>query len=114
MQAATQLPVSVLIITSAAVGAITSSLITFFSSYLERRARRRELLLKEAFALAHQRVETLCRIAEATQASFPIPDAIVLAEKYYQWVTALFTRGRLPQEARDAHERSVARLEEAE
>ncbi|HYR06812.1 MAG TPA: hypothetical protein VEQ60_03510 [Longimicrobium sp.] len=111
MQAATQVPVTVLIITSAAVGAITSSLITFFSAYLERRARRRELLLKEAVALAHQRVETMCRIAEATQAQSRIPDAMVLAEKYYQWVTALFNEGRLPEEVRDAHNRSIARLD---
>ena len=107
MQAELQVPLGVIIVTSAAAGALVSSLVAFVSAHLERRARGRELLLKEAVGLAVQRNETLMRLAEATRADVNVPDAVIAAERYHGWLTTLFNTGRLPAEVRAAHERSV-------
>lgn len=111
MQAEVQVPLSVLIVTSAAAGAFVSSLVASVGAHLERRSRQRELLLKEAVTLAHQRNETMIRMSEATRTDVNIPDALILAERYHEWLTTLFNTGRLPKEARAAHERSLQRAE---
>ncbi|MCI0722108.1 MAG: hypothetical protein L0338_24520 [Acidobacteria bacterium] len=93
------LPLTITIITSAAVGAIVSTLITLLGQYLEREARRRELLFTKAIEMAVQHTEILMRVAEKSGKAVYLYDNVVKAERYHRWLCHLYERGELPPEA---------------
>ena len=63
--------VILLVLSSAAVGALVSSLLTLLGSALERKARRRELLLSKAIDLAINRTQIAMTVAEKTGRKVP-------------------------------------------
>ncbi|HMI89302.1 MAG TPA: hypothetical protein VK550_34730 [Polyangiaceae bacterium] len=84
------------IVTSAAVASFVSTGITAFGQYLERRARRSELLLKHAVELAFARRKVAMRIAEKDGKVANLVDDVLLTERYYQSLGSLLEHGRLP------------------
>lgn len=85
-----------LVLTSAAIAAIVSSGATLVGQAIERRSRRRELLLTKAIELARAKSERAVWIAERTGTSVRLQDDIVSAETYFRWLTHLFDKGILP------------------
>ena len=89
-----------LILTSAGVAAIVSAGATLIGQALERKTRRKELLLGKAIDLARTRAERLMRIADSRGARTTLEDDIVTAETYYSWLQSLWETGRLPDDPR--------------
>jgi hypothetical protein len=83
------------IITSAAVGALVSAAVTLIGAALERRARRKELLLTKAIDLATDRTRTYIELAEKSGRPVGLIDNIFLAEDYYQELSLLLEKGKL-------------------
>jgi hypothetical protein len=88
-----------LVLTSAAVGALASSVVTFVGQVLERRARRDELLLTKALEIAVHRTEMGVKIAEQTGVGLSVLDEVISAETYYRWLKSLLDTGKLPPDA---------------
>ena len=86
------------ILTSAAVSAIVSGLFTFVSQCLERRARRRELLLKTATDWAVKHLEQALQPGKDRGVRVQVPALGWLAQDYYHQLTTLLKRGTLPPE----------------
>lgn len=101
-QAAQALNPLVLVLTSAGIAAFVTSVITLFGQWLERRSRRRELLLAKAIDLASMKTELAIRTADKSGAQVELIDAVYLAEKYYRYMNTLLDSGSLPA---DAHEK---------
>jgi len=93
------LPVSLIILTSAGIAALVSGIIALFGQMLERRARRRELLLTKSIELAIQRTDLAERFAKTEGAPVTLLDHAQLAEVYYQWLSHLVDHGELPPDA---------------
>jgi hypothetical protein len=90
-----------LVLSSAAIGAFVSSVVTIVGQAFERKARRRELLLSKAIELAIHRLEYMWRLSQETRtAPSAIFDAVQLAEVYYQWLNGLLDEGEMPPNAR--------------
>ena len=85
-----------MIITSAAVGAVAASFLNLFAQWLERKSRVRELLLAKAVELATERVRFVFEVAKESQSNAKLSDPAVLAATYYQWLTSILRRGKLP------------------
>jgi hypothetical protein len=98
-----------LVLTSAGIAAIVSGLITLVGQFLERRARRQELLLSEALKLAHARTQLVLELVREEQGSAALQDDVFLAETYFQWLNHLLARGKLPPDAQVKAARSRAR-----
>jgi hypothetical protein len=86
------------IITSAAVGAIAGSLITFIGGILERRARRREMLLTKAVELAIHRFESAIRVANETNRSTTLQDPAMMSADYFRTLEHILDKGVPPEE----------------
>lgn len=91
------------VVTSAAVGALVSAGIGFLGQYLERRARRKELLLTKAIDLAFRRTDVMFRIAERNNRGMVVRDDASLTGDYYRILEHLFEHGVLPSDFK-AHE----------
>jgi hypothetical protein len=87
-----------LILGSAAVGALTSSVITFVGQILERRARQKELLISKAIDLAQLQVKLLQDTSLAMQTGVRIYPYIVYARWYHQQLLLLHKTNSLSQE----------------
>ena len=85
------------VVTSAAVGALASSLIGLVGAALERRARRRELLLEKAIQMAHTRREFVMGLVEKTGGEAALRDDVSLAAEYFQLLDHLIETGNLPE-----------------
>ena len=83
-------------LTSAAIGALVSNLIGLLGQWLERRARRKELLLQEALRLADWRIEILKHNADKTNEDIEMEDKIIQTERYYKLLKHLMKKGKLP------------------
>ncbi len=94
------------IITSAVVGSAVAAGLQMLAAHLERRARRRELLLARALDLAKARTEFIMRTADKTGATATLRDDIFLAEGYFRWLSHLMDHGELPAEAHATEEAS--------
>lgn len=82
---------------AAAIGALVSSLINLFAQVLERKARKRELLLTAAIELTQRKIDSALKAAELSGVkNIRIEDPIIHTEAYYQWLNHLFSRGKLP------------------
>ncbi len=85
------------IITSAAVGALSAAIITFIGQVLDRRARRKELLLSKAIELAMARREMIMRVVEQTSGTTAeLWDDAVLSAEYFTVLKHLIEKGDLP------------------
>lgn len=93
------MPTLLLILTSAGVAALVSGLLTFAGQWLERRARRRELLLAKAIELSIERTRFLTDLAQKLGRDIEIQDNAMLAEVYYQWLLHLLDNDKLPVDA---------------
>jgi hypothetical protein len=85
-----------ILISSAAVGALVSSIITLVGQQIERNARRRELLLSEAVKMAMGHREYLLKFAESQHTSVFMPEQARLAQTYFLALSSLITEGNLP------------------
>jgi hypothetical protein len=85
------------LLSSAAIGALVSSAMTLYGQTVERRARRREMLLAESVKLAIDHRAGLIAVATAQrQGEAFIPEGVRLVQTYYVGLSALITEGRLP------------------
>jgi len=92
-----------LILTSAGVAAFVSGLIAFAGQWLERRSRRKELLLAKAIELSVERTRFLTELAERRGRPIEILDNAMLTEVYYQWLLHLLRKDELPPDAPSIH-----------
>jgi hypothetical protein len=101
------------VLTSAAVSAVVSSLFLFVSQWLERRARQREFLLKTAadWATKQQDVGLALTRSGTTVSILPLP---MLAYGYYRQLASLMKRGQLTPEEQKRYEELVLRWTEEE
>lgn len=85
-----------IVLGSAAIGALMSSVITLVGQKFERESRREELLLSEATKLAEHQMETLLKVAAATRGtgSTRIVPLIEMVHDYHRLLTALFKTGK--------------------
>jgi hypothetical protein len=93
------MPTWLIVLTSAAVASLVSGVITLVGQTLERRSRRRELLFTKAIEMSAARVEFIKELALKTGGSAALQDPVMLAEKYFRWLTHLLDKGELPAEA---------------
>ena len=100
------------VISSAVVGALVSAAITFISQLLERRARRKELLLSRAIDLAFRRTDVGMRMAEKTGRGVFVPDDVVLAAEYYKELQHVIDKGDLSAEFKAEVEESYRKEQE--
>jgi hypothetical protein len=87
------------VLTSAAVGVLVSSFVALLGQYLERRARRDELLLTKAVEMAAERRKLAMEVAEKTGATASLLDDAIVAETYFRWLKKLLETGKLPPDA---------------
>jgi len=87
------------VLASAAVGAVTSSIVTLIGQLLEGRARRDELLLVRALELAAARREFVLEAAEKNGQTASLVDDAIVAETYFRWLKSLLETGKLPPDA---------------
>lgn len=88
------------IITSAAVGGVVGSAISFVGSELERRARRREMLLEKAVELSIHRFESTKNIAAETGKTVTLSDPAIMSATYFRWLEHIADKGTLPDDAK--------------
>jgi hypothetical protein len=83
-------------LTSAAVGVVVSSLITLISQVLERRPRRTEFLMKTVTDWAVKRAELAIEYAK-TRAVHPVtPELGWMAYDYHRQLSSLMRDGTIP------------------
>lgn len=99
---------------SAAVGALVSAIITFIGQLLERRARRKELLMNIAAKLAFERIKTGMRMAEKTGRPAIIKDAATLMVDYYKNLQYLWDEDDSLPEQKKIEAESLAKAREFE
>ena len=87
------------ILTSAAVGVLVSGAVSLIGQYLERRARRDELLLTKACEMAARRTDIALQVAKDAGAGVSLLDDVINTETYYRWLKSLLDTGRLPPDA---------------
>jgi hypothetical protein len=95
------------VLTSAAVGVLVSGAVTLIGQYLERRARRDELLLAKAIDMATARRELAMQVAEKTGATASLIDDVINAETYFRWLKSLLETGKLPSDADKGRRKST-------
>jgi len=77
------------VLTSAAVGVLVSSVVTLWGQYLERGARRKELLLTKALEMAKRMSELRMRAVDKGGGGVKLYDEVVVAEIYFRWLESL-------------------------
>jgi hypothetical protein len=97
---ATTISIWPLVLTSAGVAALVSAGATVIGQLLERRARRKELLLTKAIELAVRHTETSLEIAKRSGMTLRVQDDLVSAATYYKWLQSLWDTGELPDDPR--------------
>jgi len=85
-----------IVLTSALVSAVVSSILAMLGQFLERRAKERQLLFTKCVELAQAKMEFLMRVSENTGATAILADYAVYAEMYYWLFSSLHERGKLP------------------
>jgi hypothetical protein len=101
------------VLTSAAVAAVVSGLFTFVSQWLERRARRKELLMKTATDWAVKHLEQALQLGKDRGVRVEVPALGWLAQDYYHQLTILLKRGTLPPEAQQEYDQWLQRSGQA-
>jgi hypothetical protein len=89
-----------IVLTSSAVGVLVSSIVALAGQYLERRARRGELLLTKALEMAIRRTDVIMKSIEVSgRGSASLSDEVINAETYLRWLKFLLDSGKLPPDA---------------
>jgi hypothetical protein len=101
------------VLTSAAVAAVVSGLFTFVSQWLERRARRKELLLKTSTDWAVKHLEQALQLGKDRGGRVGVPALGWLAQDYYHQLTTLLKRGTLPPETQQEYDTWLQRSGQA-
>jgi hypothetical protein len=110
------LNVTSVVLTSAVVSAVVTSILTLFGQYFERRAKEKELhfersakekelLFTKCVELAQTKTEFLMKVAEKTGATATLADYAVYAEMYYWLLSSLHENGKLPDGWREESKR---------
>ncbi len=97
--------VTSIVLTSAVVSAVVTSILTMFGQYFERRAKKKELLFTKCVQLAQTKVEFLMKVAGNTGATATLADYVVYAEMYYWLLSSLHQNGKLPDGWREESKR---------
>jgi hypothetical protein len=87
------------IVTSAAIGGVAGSAITFVGQILERKSRRKELLLAKSVELAIDRARFVYEAAEKQNVEADIADPAINCATYFRWLEHLLSKGKLPPDA---------------
>jgi hypothetical protein len=87
------------IVTSAAIGGVVGSAISFFGQILERKSRRKELLLAKSVELAIDRARFVYQAAEKQDVEADISDPAINCATYFRWLKYLLDKGELPPDA---------------
>jgi hypothetical protein len=91
----------VTIVTSAAVGGIVGSGINFLGQVLERKSRRKELLLGKSVELAIERERFVYQLAKDDNREAIFGDPAIYCATYYRWLEHLLDKRELPAEAKE-------------
>lgn len=97
------MPIWLVVLTSAGVAALVSSLGTLVGQRFERDARRRGRLLAKSIELAMGRSRLLADQADKCGRSIVSEDDILLAEKYHRWLLHVLEYQRLARALGGAH-----------
>jgi Zn-dependent protease with chaperone function len=89
-------PTWVLVLGSAAIGAVVSTVISELGRWRERKARRHEVLLTQATQLAIAWSKTLFDIAKVNEKTTAIPNQVRLTELYYNCLVGIMDKGKIP------------------
>ena len=92
------------ILTSAAVGAIVSSIFTFVSQFFERRVRRDELLIKTATELAIKHADFTFSLATKSGQTAIFPPHGWLVYDFHRQLRHLMKHGELPKDLQKSAE----------
>jgi hypothetical protein len=92
------------VLTSAAVGALVSSLFTFVSQLLERRARRKELLMKTAADLATKALDAWIDHAKTSGRNVQIPPLSFFTYYFHRQLSSLLQESKLTPEEQTRYE----------
>lgn len=84
--------VLITIITSAAVGATVSAVVTLLGQWMERKHRRRELLLSKAVGMAQRRLEFGKYLADKGR-DVALQDEISMVPTYFKELQHIFDTG---------------------
>jgi len=87
------------VVTSAAIGGVVGSAITFLGQVLERKSRRKELLLAKSVELAIDRARFVYQVAKDEVAEADIGDPAINCATYFRWLKYLLDKGELPPDA---------------
>ena len=85
-----------LLLGSAAIGALVSSLMTAWTSHLERKSRREELVLSEAINMGQKNMDVALEVARAGGRPVPIIPLIEMVMDYHKWLKSLLDTGQMP------------------
>jgi|SRR5437899_915685 len=97
----------VTVLTSAGVAAVVSALSQIFGQYLDRRARRKELIFARALDMAQGRYMGGIELVKAGQTGLTILPFPLLAEASYRALEHLFEHGKLDAETKADAEAGV-------
>ncbi len=92
-----------LLLGSAAIGALVSSVVTLIGQQMERRSRRRELLFTKALELSSEQIRLLQDVAEKHGKPVTIYPHLVYARWYYAELKQLFGHERLSDQMEEKH-----------
>jgi hypothetical protein len=84
-----------LLLSSAAVGALVSSVITAWITHLERKARQKELILAKAVELAIKHTEMRVAMTAKTSKPIVIYPEIVTTRFYHRQLKRLFSKDQI-------------------
>jgi hypothetical protein len=88
-----------IVLTSAVVASVISSIFLIWNSWRERVARRKEIIFKESLKMARERQDFVKEVTFQSQQNAVFQDAIFHAETYNKWLTELFDKNKLPKSA---------------
>jgi hypothetical protein len=94
-----------IVITSASVGVLISSIITSVGLYFERKSRREELLLSKALELAITKTALIKDIAKETKGTAILHDYVINAAKYYKDLKLILKTGDVSKESKEKDKR---------
>jgi hypothetical protein len=87
------------IVTSAAIGGVVGSAITFVGQILELKSRRKELLLAKSVELAIDKARFVWQAAEKQGVEADISDPAINCATYFGWLEYLLDKGKPPPDA---------------
>lgn len=98
-----------LLLSTAGVSALFTTGITAWSAFRERTARRQEMLLTAAIAMANQESQLLLQIGQASaeQTDMKMYPFIVMARWHHRQLTLLLKKGRLSDDLEKTYEEYI-------